>query len=83
MRHVGVREFRDRATRYLAGSEVLAIERHGKLVGFYVPAGDGEGEEARLALERLGRVVGKALEEEGDMDEQALSRSLDLSKPAS
>lgn len=37
MKRVGIREFRDHATRYLAGDEVLAIERHGQPVGFYIP----------------------------------------------
>ncbi len=83
MRHVGIREFRDRATRYLADGEILAVERHGKLVGFYIPVEVGsEEEEARLALERLNRAVEKALEESAS-DEETLSRSLDLNKPAS
>ena len=82
MKRLGVREFRDRATRYLAGEEVLAVERHGKLVGFYIPARVESEEEVRLALERLGRAVGRALEE-SDLDEEVLSRTLDLSKPAS
>jgi predicted nucleotidyltransferase len=34
---IGVREFRDRATRLIASGEVLAIERHGSLVGYFVP----------------------------------------------
>lgn len=36
-RHIGVREFRDQATRYIASGDVLAIERHGSLVGYFVP----------------------------------------------
>ncbi len=82
MKRVGVREFRDRATRYLAGGEVLAVERHGKLVGFYIPARGENEEEARLELERLGRAVERALDESG-LDEETLSRNLGLSKPAS
>jgi hypothetical protein len=35
---VGVREFRNQATQYLAGDEVLAIERHGQPIGFYISA---------------------------------------------
>lgn len=37
MRRIGIREFRDRATRHLAADEVLAVERHGRLTGYYVP----------------------------------------------
>ena len=39
MRHVGVREFRDHATWYLAGDEVLVVERNGRPIGVYIPAG--------------------------------------------
>lgn len=37
LKRVGVRELRDNATRYLAGDDVLAVERHGSLVGYFVP----------------------------------------------
>ncbi len=40
MKQVGIREFRDHATKYLAGDEVLAIERHGQPIGFYIPTGE-------------------------------------------
>jgi len=33
MRHVGVREFRNKATGWLKGSEPLAVERYGKIAG--------------------------------------------------
>lgn len=36
-RHIGIREFRDQATRFIASGEMLAIERHGGLVGYFVP----------------------------------------------
>ena len=34
---VGVRDFRDHATEYLASSQAVAITRHGRVIGFYVP----------------------------------------------
>jgi hypothetical protein len=52
MRRIGISEFRDRATRFLAGREVLAIERHGKLVGYYVPVATDESG-VRVAIRRL------------------------------
>ena len=30
MKNVGVREFRDHATKYLAGPETVAVNRHGR-----------------------------------------------------
>ncbi|MDJ0690038.1 MAG: hypothetical protein QNJ41_16190 [Xenococcaceae cyanobacterium MO_188.B32] len=40
MKSVGIREFRDKASQYLASREVVAVKRHGKLVGFYLFASE-------------------------------------------
>jgi hypothetical protein len=81
MKRVGVREFRDHATHYLASGEVLAVERHGKPIGFFIPVPAASAEEARLALERLSRAVAQALAA-SDLDEDELSRALDLRRHA-
>ncbi|MGD9889666.1 MAG: hypothetical protein AB7R89_23655 [Dehalococcoidia bacterium] len=80
MKRVGVREFRDHATRYLAGGEVLAIERYGSPIGFYIPAGAGRQERRAEALERLERTIERVLSQTG-LTEEELSRLFDLSKP--
>ncbi len=80
MKRVGVREFRDHATSYLAGDEVLAIERHGQPIGFYIPTGAGRQESFTRALERLEQAVRRVLAESG-LSEEELSRLFDLSKP--
>jgi hypothetical protein len=83
VKHVGVREFRDGATGYLKESEPLAVERHGKLIGFYIPVEPKDPDpEARLAeaLGRLEAAVSRALEESG-MSEDELAEYFDLSKP--
>ena len=83
MKHIGVREFRDHATKYLSGDEVLAIERHGVPLGFYLPASMQSrkgSKEANEALDRLDRTVKRILEETG-MTEEELSRYFDLSVP--
>ncbi len=83
VKRVGVREFRDRATGYFKETEPIAVERHGRLIGFYIPVEPKEepGHEARsrAALERLERAVARALEESG-MTEDELADAFDLSK---
>ncbi|MGH2586975.1 MAG: hypothetical protein ACRDJE_18840 [Dehalococcoidia bacterium] len=80
MKRVGVREFRDHATQYLAGDEVLAIERHGSPIGFYIPAGASRREGFEQALERLEQTVQRILAQTG-LTEEELSRLFDLTKP--
>ena len=78
MKSVGIREFRDKASQYLASREVIAVKRHGKLVGFYIPVEQSDEIEIQQALQRLSQTVETAITESG-MDEAALSRALDLS----
>lgn len=80
MKSVGIREFRDKASHYLASPEVLAVKRHGKLVGFYIPVKESEDEEVQRAMEHLGRTVEAVVAQSG-WDEETLSRALDLSRP--
>lgn len=80
MKRVGVREFRNHATQYLAGDEVLAIERHGQPIGFYIPTAAHHPEEFAQALEQLEPVVARVLSETG-LSEEELSRLYDLTKP--
>ena len=78
MKSVGIREFRDKASHYLASSEVIAVKRHGKLVGFYIPLKETDDEEVQRAIKRLAKTVESAIALSG-LDEEALSRALDLS----
>ena len=80
VKRVGVREFRDHACEYLAGEEVLAVERHGEPIGFYFPNGKGRAQRRKEAMERLEKTVQRALAETGLTEEQ-LSRLFDLNKP--
>jgi hypothetical protein len=76
MRNVGVREFRDHATAYLSGSDPVAISKHGKVIGFYIPVQRDEGEVER-ALARLGDAVSQVLSETG-LSEEELAGMFDL-----
>ena len=79
MKSVGIREFRDKASQYLSSKEALAVKRHGKLVGFYIPVEESEEIEIERALQRLNKTVEKVIAESG-MDEATLARALDLSQ---
>lgn len=80
MKRVGVREFRDHVTQYLAGDEVLTVERHGQPIGFYIPTGASRQENYAQALERLEATVQRMVAETG-LDEEELSRLFDLNEP--
>lgn len=82
MKSVGIREFRDRASQYLGSKEIVAVKRHGKLVGFYIPIKQAEKIEIEQALQRLSQTVATAITESG-MDEDLLARTLDLSQKES
>ncbi|HEU0165094.1 MAG TPA: hypothetical protein VFQ54_08615 [Thermomicrobiales bacterium] len=77
--NVGIREFRDHATRYFASSKPVAISRHGKIVGFYVPV-ERDKEDMKRALDDLGRTVEAILERTG-MTEDEFADLFDLNKP--
>lgn len=83
MKSIGVREFRDRATTYLKESEPVAVKRHGRLIGFYIPVEPkreaSEVTELRTGLERLETVVTQILRE-NDLTEDDLADAFDLSK---
>src|SRR3954454_343400 len=80
MKRVGIREFRDHAMGYLAGSDVLAIERHGRPIGFYVPAAASQQETIAQALQRLHETVERVRSEAG-LGEEELSHLYDLNEP--
>lgn len=80
MKRVGVREFRDHATHYLAGDDVLAIERHGQPIGFYIPAKARRPAVSTAALERLERAIERVVAQTG-FSEDDLVRFFDLSQP--
>ena len=79
MKNIGVREFRDHATRYLAGPEPVAVNRHGKVIGFYIPLRRDE-DEVRHAVAQLGRAVEQVIDETG-LSEDELAGLLDTRRP--
>ena len=62
----------------MASKEAIAVKRHGKLVGFYVPVEQSDVMEIQQALQRLNQTVETAMAESG-MNESDLADALDLS----
>jgi antitoxin (DNA-binding transcriptional repressor) of toxin-antitoxin stability system len=69
MKNIGVREFRDHTTRYLAAPEPVAIHRHGKVIGFYTPLRRDEGK-VRDAIAQLGKAVERVIDETGISEDE-------------
>lgn len=79
LKQVGVREFRDHATKYLSGAEPIAVSKHGRIIGVYTPM-QRDQEAVERAVDQLGRTVNRILEETG-MSEDELVDLLDIRKP--
>ena len=60
MKSVGISEFRDKASQYLASKDAIAVFRYGKLVGFYIPVSQSQEAEIVQALSRLNQTVAKS-----------------------
>ncbi len=84
MKSVGIREFRDHATKLIASGETLAIEKHGEPVGFYVPIVAKDREVGVKVLERLGSVVSDVLEQTGLTEDELVAaiRDVEVRRPA-
>lgn len=80
MKTVGVREFRDHATRYLGGNEPVTIERRGERIGVYLPFREVKREQLAQALDKLGRTVTELSAKMG-LTEDEFADLFDPSKP--
>lgn len=76
---VGVREFRDRATAYLSGSDAVAVSKHGHVIGFYIPL-ERNDDDVQRAVGKLGEAVEQVLQQTG-MNEDQLASLVDLRRP--
>ncbi len=76
MRAIGIRAFRDHATKHLAGNEVLEIQRHGHTVGYFLPRRDPDG---RPPLGALAALLERAIDE-SDLTQQEIVALLSSSR---
>lgn len=79
LKEVGVREFRDHATKYLSGTDTVAVSKHGQIIGIYIPMKRDEAR-VREAFDRFGRTV-EAIRQETGMSEDEFADIFDLNKP--
>ncbi len=71
MKDVGVREFRDHASSYLSGDEPLAVRRHGRVLGFYLPVKQkSDVEDLQAALRDLGESLAELRRATGLSEEE-------------
>ena len=63
MQKVGIKEFRDNATKLLAAGESLLIERHGHPVGYFIPVKKKDESDIAKAMLRLEKAIELALDE--------------------
>ncbi len=94
MKRIGAHEFERRVAQILDESEMLSIERDGRVIGHYIPVPNGPAgngatgpeesrhadAETRAAIERLERVLEGIYARTG-MTEDELADVLDPSKP--
>ena len=82
MKTIGVREFRDQASALLASGETLAIERHGRPIGFYVPIKAVDRKAGKEAMDKFGALIEEILEQTG-MTEDELAEAFTAGWPRS
>jgi hypothetical protein len=80
IKHIGVRELRGDLSRHVAGDEVIAVEKHGHLLGFSVPIRRPNEAERRELLDRADEAFQRLYAESG-MSEDELAVIVDPSRP--
>lgn len=77
MIHVGIREFKDKATTLLSSGETLVVERHGKTVGFYIPVEAKDRNAGKVVLEDFERIIDGILERTGLTEDELFDDATD------
>lgn len=77
VKHVGVRELRADLAEKLKGSEPIVIERHGQVLGIYVPVQQVDRAKAEAAFNEFQAVIEEILRQTG-MTREELANELDL-----
>jgi ActR/RegA family two-component response regulator len=65
VKHVGVRELRNDLAEHLQGSKPIVIERHGKVLGLYLPVQEVDWEKVEQAFNEFQSAVEEVLRQTG------------------
>lgn len=77
---VGVREFRDQLGTYLESDKPLAITKHGRTIGFYIPAPRQLAAEDLAALREAGKTLDAWMVEAGVTEDEMVEEFKQLRK---
>ncbi len=77
VKHVGVRELRADLAEKLKGSEPIVIERHGQVLGIYLPVQPIDREKLEAAYNEFQAALEEVLRQTG-MTREELANELDL-----
>jgi len=81
VKHVGVRELRGDLAEKLKGSEPIIIERHGQVLGIYVPVQQVDRAKAAEALEQFHAAIERLLRE-SDITREELAEAFMFEREA-
>ena len=79
VKHVGVRELRGDLAEKLKGSEPIIIERHGQVLGIYLPVQPVDREKVEAAFNDFQAALEEVLRQTG-MTREELADELDLTR---
>lgn len=70
---VGMREFREQLARYLESEVPIAVTKHGRTVGLYIPVRHQPAEEDLAALREAGRRLDEWMVEQGVTEDELVT----------
>jgi antitoxin (DNA-binding transcriptional repressor) of toxin-antitoxin stability system len=70
---VGMREFREQLAQYLETDTPVAVTKHGRTVGFYIPLGRKPGQEDVAALREAGRRLDQWMAQQGLSEDELVA----------
>jgi antitoxin (DNA-binding transcriptional repressor) of toxin-antitoxin stability system len=82
MESIGIREFREKLSRFLESATPVAITRHGETVGFYIPARRKRKDADLDALRRAGEQLDALIATAGTTEDELVADFKDLRRQA-
>lgn len=79
---VGIREFREQLARYLESGAPLAIVRHGKTLGYYIPAQKRDRKAELEALRAAAKDLDQMIASWGASEDELMEEYKGIRRPA-